>query len=129
DVPDSQDLTITAPIERPVALTVRSGSWSATVRVPAGRIGSLRAPGGPVTPTTDLAPGRTTFPTSPLPAGMTAPELAVEGDPRTAWRPGPSRRRGVYPGGVRDVTSIRLAWTAGWVCSARLESSTDGLTY
>jgi hypothetical protein len=129
DVPDSQDLTITAPIERPVALTVRSGSWSATVRLPAGRIGSLRAPGGPVTPTTDLARGRTTFPTSPLPAGMTAPDFAVDGDPRTAWRPGPSGRMVVDLGEVRDVTLIRLAWTAGWVCPVRLESSTDGLTY
>jgi F5/8 type C domain len=129
DVPDSQDLTITAPIERPVALTVRSGSWSATVRLPAGRIGSLRAPGGPVTPTTDLARGRTTFPTSPLPAGMTAPDFAVDGDPRTAWRPGPSGRMVVDLGEVRDVALIRLAWTAGWVCPVRLESSTDGLTY
>jgi hypothetical protein len=129
DVPDSRNLTVTAPIERPVALTVRSGSWSATVRLPAGRIGSLRAPGGPVTPTTDLARGRTTFPTSPLPAGMTAPDFAVDGDPRTAWRPGPSGRMVVDLGEVRDVTSIRLAWTPGWVCPVRLESSTDGLTY
>jgi F5/8 type C domain len=129
DVPDSQHLTVTAPVGRPVALTVRSGSWSATVRLPAGRIRSLRVPGGPVTPTTDLARGRTTFPTSPVPAGMTAPEFAVDGDPRTAWRPGPSGRMVVDLGGVRDVTSIRLAWTEGWVCPVRLESSTDGRTY
>jgi hypothetical protein len=128
DVPDSWNLTITAPIERPVAVTVRSGSWSATVRLPAGLIGSLRVP-GPVTPTTDLARGRTTFPTSPLPAGMTAPDFAVDGDPSTAWRPGPSGRMVVDLGEVRDVTSIGLAWTAGWVCPVRLESSTDGLTY
>ena len=129
DVPDSQHLTVTAPIGSPVALTVRSGSWSATVRLPPGRTRRLLAPGGPMTPTTDLARGRTTFPTSPLPPGMTAPALAVDGDPRTAWRPGVSGRMVVDLGEVRDVTSIRLAWTKGWVCPVRLESSTDGLTY
>jgi len=60
---------------------------------------------------------------------MTAPDFAVDGDPSTAWRPGPSGRMVVDLGEVRDVTSIRLAWTAGWVCPVRLESSTDGLTY
>jgi hypothetical protein len=53
----------------------------------------------------------------------------VDGDPRTAWRPGPSGRMVVDLGEVRDVALIRLAWTAGWVCPVRLESSTDGLTY
>jgi hypothetical protein len=129
DVPDSQQLTITAPTGRPVAVTVRSGRWSATVRVPAGQAGYLRVPGGPVTPTTDLARGRTTFPGPPLPGGMTAPGFAVDGDPRTAWRPGPSGRMVVDLTEVRDVTRIRLAWTAGWVCPVRFESSTDGLTY
>ena len=32
-------------------------------------------------------------------------------------------------GAVCDVSAVRLTWTGGWVCPARLESSTDGLTY
>jgi hypothetical protein len=128
-VPDSQHLTVSAPERAGVAVTVRSGSWNAAVTVAPGEFIRLVVPGGPVTPTSDLARGRTTFPTSPLPAGMTAPGLAVDGDPRTAWRPGPSGRMVVDLGAVCDVSAVRLTWTDGWVCPARLESSADGLTY
>jgi hypothetical protein len=60
---------------------------------------------------------------------MTAPGLAVDGDPRTAWRPGRAGRMVVDLGGVRDVSAVRLTWAGGWVCPARIETSTDGLTY
>jgi len=128
-VADSQHLTVSAPERAGVAVTVRSGSWNATVSVSPGEFIRLAVPGAPVTPTADLARGRTTFPTSPLPAGMTAPGLAVDGDPRTAWRPGPSGRMVVDLGAVCELSAVRLTWTGGWVCPARFESSTDGLTY
>ena len=89
----------------------------------------LVMPGGPVTPTMDLARGRTTFPTSPLPSGMTAPGFAVDGDPRTAWRPGSAGRMVVDLGAGCRVSAVRLTWTAGWICPARLETSGDGHTY
>jgi hypothetical protein len=88
--------------------------------VPAGR---------PVTPTADHARGRTTFPTSPLPVGMTSPGRAVDGDARTSWRPGPTGRMVVDLAAVRTVTAIRLTWTGGRRRPVRLERSTDGLTY
>jgi hypothetical protein len=128
-VGDSQRLTVTAPERAAVALTVRSGGWSAAVNLPPGEFMRLAVPGGPVTPTVDLARSRTTFPASPLPAGMTAPGSAVDGDPRTAWRPGPSGRMVVDLGAACDVSAVRLTWTGGWVCPARLETSTDGLSY
>ena len=128
-VADSQHLTITAPERAAVGVTVRSGSWNTVVRLAPGGFRSFVVPGGPVTPTMDLARGRTTFPASPLPAGMTAPGLAVDGDPRTAWRPGRAGRMVVDLGGVCDVSAVRLTWTGGWVCPARIETSTDGLTY
>ena len=129
DVIDSLHVTVTAPARRAVAVTLRSGSWSSAVRVPAGSARRVVARGGPLTPTADLARGRTTFPTSPLPAGMTSPGYAVDGNPRTAWRPGPTGRMVVDLGAAYDLTSVRLSWTSGWVRPVLLESSTDGLTY
>jgi hypothetical protein len=111
-------------------VTVRVGSWSAHVRLAAGRSRTLTVTtGGPVTPTTDLARGRTTFPTSPLPAGMTSPAVAVDGDSRTAWRPGPAGRMVVDLGETRDLTVIKLTWTRGRRRPVLLSSSVDGLAY
>jgi hypothetical protein len=129
-VPDSQHVTITAPAGIAATVTLHSGSWSAKVRVPAGSSRDVMVPGGPSTPTTDLARCRTTFPTSPLPAGMTSPRNAVDGNPNSAWRPGSlSGRMVVDLGAVVEISAVGLTWTKGWVCPVRLESSTDGLTY
>ncbi|GAA3909164.1 discoidin domain-containing protein [Actinoplanes auranticolor] len=129
EVADSHHLTVTAPPKRKVVVTVRAGSWSSTVRVSAGRSRSVTVPGAPVTPTADLARGRTTFPTSPLPAGMTTPARAVDGDPRTAWRPGPSGRMVVDLGAVVAVSDVRLTWSKGRRRPVRVETSRDGVTY
>ncbi|MET8151092.1 discoidin domain-containing protein [Actinoplanes sp. NPDC049668] len=126
---DSNHLQITAPARRRVDLTVRAGSWSARVRLRAGRSRTLVVPGHPVTPTADLARGRTTFPTSPLPAGMNPPARAVDGDPRTAWRPGESGRMVVDLGAVVAVDDVRLTWSRGRHRKWRIEASADGLTY
>ncbi|MEV6491899.1 discoidin domain-containing protein, partial [Actinoplanes sp. NPDC051633] len=128
-VPDSHHVTVTAPASRRVAIAVRSGLWSSRVRVPAGRSVTLTVPGGPVTPTADLARGRTTFPTSPIPTGMTAPARAVDGNPATSWRPGPTGRMVVDLGTVESLTLLRLTWTAGARRPIRIERSTDGVTY
>lgn len=130
EVTDSQHLAVTAPAGRKVAVTVRCGAWSKAVRVRPGRTRRYAMPGAPVTPTADLARGRTTFPTSPLPAGMTSPARAVDGDPGTAWRPGTSGRMVVDLGAVVPVTDVRATWSSGgphrpW----RIEASQDGLSY
>jgi hypothetical protein len=127
-VADSRHVTVIAPERAAVNVSVRSGSWRTAVRLAPGQARTLAAP-GPVTPTADLARGRTTFPTSPLPAGMTAPDRAVDGDPRTAWRPGPYGRMVVDLDMICDVSTVRLVWTGGWICPVRIESSTDGMTY
>ncbi|BCJ52590.1 hypothetical protein Asp14428_40650 [Actinoplanes sp. NBRC 14428] len=129
-VRDSHHVTVTAPAKRRAVVTLRRGSWAATVRVPAGRSRGVTVPGAPVTPAADLARGRTTFPTSPLPAGMTSPDRAVDGDPATAWRPGRSGRMVVDLGRVTDVAHVRPAWSRGRRVPAHyLEASADGLTY
>jgi hypothetical protein len=129
EVADSHHLTVTAPAKHKVVVTVRAGSWSSTIRVSAGRSRSVTVPGAPVTPTADLARGRTTFPTSPLPAGMSAPARAVDGDPRTAWRPGPSGRMVVDLGAVVAVADVQLTWSKGRRRPVRVEVSRDGVTY
>nr|BFE76945.1 hypothetical protein GCM10020092_102460 [Actinoplanes digitatis] len=99
------------------------------MRLRASRSRSLVVPGFPVTPTADLARGRVTFPTSPLPAGMNPPARAVDGDPRTTWRPGGSGRMVVDLGAVVAVADTRLTWTRGRRRKWRIEASEDGLTY
>jgi hypothetical protein len=60
---------------------------------------------------------------------MTSPGRAVDGDPRTAWRPGPAGRMVVDLGGAYRVRTVRLRWTRGRRRPVRLESSSGGLIY
>jgi hypothetical protein len=130
DVVDSHHVVVTAPRgRRAVSVTLRAGSWSARVRIPAGASRSVTVPGGPVTPTADLARGRTTFPTSPLPAGMSEPRRAVDGDAGTSWRPGATGRMVVDLGAAHALTAVALTWSRGRRRPVRVETSTDGLTY
>ncbi|MBL7253116.1 discoidin domain-containing protein [Paractinoplanes lichenicola] len=129
-VADSHHVAITAPAGAAVDVTLTAGAWSARAQVPGGQNRSFAVPvTGPVTPTTDLARGQTTFPTSPLPAGMGEPSHAVDGDPGTAWRPGPNGRMVVDLGASRAVATVSLTWTSGPRPTARLETSPDGVTY
>jgi hypothetical protein len=129
-VTDSHHISVIAPPDQGVAVTVRAGTWWAAVNVAAGRSRPFVVPGDePVTPTADLARGRTAFPASPLPAGMTAPGYAVDGDPGSSWRPGPSGRMVVDLGEVTDVTLVRLSWTRGALHPVRVSGSVDGLDF
>ncbi|MFI5494541.1 discoidin domain-containing protein [Actinoplanes sp. NPDC051859] len=128
-VRDSHHVTVTAPAGRRVVVTLRRGDRADTVRVPAGKSRDVTISGGPLTPTADLARGRTTFPTSPLPAGMTSPNRAVDGDPATSWRPGAAGRMVVDLGAVTPVSAVRLRWSKGRRRPHQLEASTDGHTY
>lgn len=69
------------------------------------------------------------FPTTPLPPGMSDPSAAVDGDPHTAWTPGPDGRMVVDLGAERPVREIRTEWTGGRVPGQNVELSSDGLTY
>jgi hypothetical protein len=136
-------LTLTVTDTRTVEVTNASSGKAANVRLRSlatGETVDVRvAPGataratftrGPLLPTTDLARGRITYPTSPLPAGMTDPARAVDGDPGTAWSPGPSGGRMVVDlGAVRRIGSVRPAWTPQQGSSTRVEISSDGVTY
>jgi hypothetical protein len=135
EVDDSHDVTVTAPAYTAAKVTLHAPatdpSWSATVELKAGESRTLEAVfDQPVTPTADLALARTCYPTSPLPKGMTSPSAAVDGDPATSWRPGPTGRMVVDLAQSWDITVVKLTWTAiGTRRPVHLSASPDGLTY
>ncbi|MCF2129301.1 discoidin domain-containing protein [Strepomyces sp. STD 3.1] len=80
-------------------------------------------------PHDDHALGRNTFPTNPLPPGMSGPAAAVDGAPDTAWRPGRDGRMVVDLGASTEVRRVEAEWTTGSAPAARVEFSTDGVRY
>ncbi|GAA2264577.1 hypothetical protein GCM10010415_30740 [Streptomyces atrovirens] len=60
---------------------------------------------------------------------MSDPSAAVDGDPSTAWTPGPQGRMVVDLGSRLRVHDIRTDWTSGHVPALRVEFSSDGLGY
>jgi hypothetical protein len=60
---------------------------------------------------------------------MTSPAGAVDGDPRSAWRPGESGRMVVDLGAVLAVSDVRLTWSKGRRRPVRVEASKDGVAY
>ncbi|MEE4545178.1 discoidin domain-containing protein [Streptomyces sp. V4-01] len=127
EVTDAATVRLTGPSCR----LVLAGAGGRTVRVTlrAGRPREVTLPGATPYPLADLALGRITFPTSPLPAGMSDPAAAVDGDPRTSWAPGPGGRMVVDLGAVVPVAEVAAVWTNGRAPAARVEFSSDGLAY
>lgn len=126
EVVDAATVRFTGPSCR-VRVTGQGHSEVAEVR--AGRTTTVTLRGAEAYPLDDLALGRTVFPTNPLPPGMSDPSAAVDGDPHTAWTPGPDGRMVVDLGAERPVREIRTEWTGGRVPGLKAELSSDGLTY
>ncbi|MFE3738538.1 discoidin domain-containing protein [Streptomyces sp. NPDC059134] len=97
--------------------------------VTAGRTITVVLDGATAHPQDDLALGRIVFPTSPLPEGMSDPAAAVDGDARTAWRPGARGRMVVDLGAPLPVRLAETEWTGGAVPGVKVGLSTDGITY
>ncbi|MYV53678.1 discoidin domain-containing protein [Streptomyces sp. SID3212] len=114
----SCQLVLTATSGKVVHVTVRKGR---TERVSVSGVTAY--------PLDDLALGRITFPTAPLPSGMSDPSAAVDGDTHSAWNPGTHGRMVVDLGAVVPVGEVRVAWTSGRIPASGVEFSTDGLTY
>ena len=112
-----------------LTLATSDGSRRARVTVPAAGERTVRVPGVAATPVSDLARLARTFPTSPLPDGMTDPDHAVDGDPATAWRAPAGGRMVVDLGRVYDLRTLRLRWTPGAVAPVAIEVSADGAAY
>lgn len=108
---------------------VEAQGRSETASVRAGRETTVTLRGATAHPVDDLALGRNVFPTSPLPEGMSDPGAAVDGDPATAWRPGPGGRMVVDLGAAVPVRTVETEWTSGDAPAASVEFSLDGIDY
>ncbi|MET9022478.1 discoidin domain-containing protein [Actinopolymorpha sp. NPDC004070] len=133
EVVDSRLVRLTNPAEVAAAkltLTSVATGERIAVTVPRGASREVRFRVGILTPTSDLARDRTTYPSSPLPPGMSDPDRAVDGDVRTAWVPGGGDRRLVVNlGAAADVRGTTVRWTSATVPSYAIEVSTDGTTW
>ncbi|WP_020576195.1 discoidin domain-containing protein [Actinopolymorpha alba] len=130
EVLDSRDVRVTntGSVTARVRLTSAATGRSTPVVVPPGQTTKAHLD-GPLTPVADLALTCRTYPTSPLPAGMSDPDAAVDGRTDTAWRPGPSGRMVVDLGASRALGAAVLRWTSGRVSAVRVETSGDGLDW
>ncbi|WP_405774568.1 discoidin domain-containing protein [Streptomyces sp. NBC_00859] len=127
EVTDAGTVRLTGPSGR-YAVTA-SGGHSTRVTLRQGRPRTVGVPGVTPYPLNDAALGRTTFPTAPLPPGMSDPAAAVDGSRDTSWTPGPGGRMVVDLGSVRPLTGIRAVWAGGRAPVAHAELSTDGISY
>ncbi|MGW6008418.1 discoidin domain-containing protein [Streptomyces sp. NPDC055210] len=126
EVVDASTVRLSGPSCRLQVVGPKAG---AVVVVRSGRVTTCTLRDTPAYPHNDLALGRTVFPTSPLPQSMSDPSAAVDGDPTTAWTPGPDGRMVVDLGAAQRIRSIRTQWTSGRVPGVQVEVSADGLTY
>ncbi|GAA2633959.1 discoidin domain-containing protein [Streptomyces axinellae] len=126
EVIDGGTVRLSGPACR-VTITAQGASVGATVR--AGRVTTVTVPRAVPYPLADLALGRTTFPTAPLPPGMTDPRAAVDGDEATTWTTAPGGRMVVDLGSERRIGEIHTRWQGGRAPDARVEFSRDGRAY
>lgn len=131
EVADSLHVTLTAPPTSGCTLTVVSlfNATTRTISLRAGQQKRLTLP-GTLTPTPDLALGRTTYPTSPLPPGMSDPACAVDGNPHTAWTPGtPTARMVIDLGTPMPLATLTTHWSTPHIPPFAISASDDGQHY
>lgn len=126
EVRDGRTVRLTGPSCH-VTVSAQGKSLDASVR--AGRTTTVTVPRATAYPLAALALGRTTFPTTLLPPGMTDFRAAVDGDAGTAWSPGPGGRMVVDLGADQHITEIRTQWRGGHAPASQVDFSLDGRTY
>lgn len=131
-VVDSKHVSLTNGGVDPVRLVLESTATgeSREFALAAGQTSRVNFAHGPLTPVTDLARAQLTYPVAPLPAGMSDPARAVDGDPATAWIPGADDRNLVVDlDGRHTLTGACLEWTDGVVPPYTINASDDGVTW
>jgi len=127
-VVDAQHITLAGP-QTMLGVTQAGTGLEIPVMLPAMSGRTVAFPTGRPYPLADLAAGRITFPTSPLPPGMSDPSAAVDDDPRTSWTPGRNGRMVVDLGSSQHISGVSLQWTPGVNPSVTVSTSVDGVTY
>jgi hypothetical protein len=128
EVVDGATLRLSGPRSRLVVTSTDGHSTAVDVRP--GRTAVVNVHGATAYPLADAALGCDAFPNGPLPAGMSDPAAAVDGDPSTSWCPGAARARMVVDlGSATALRGIGAEWTGGTVPASTVEFSTDGLSY
>jgi hypothetical protein len=128
EVVDAATVRLAGPDCRLVVTTPGGHSTTAVLR--RGRSALVSVSDTVPYPLADAALGCQTFPTSPLPPGMSDPAAAVDGDPATSWTPGSTDARMVVDlGSVTDIHGVMTRWRHGPAPAAVIEFSTDGVTY
>jgi hypothetical protein len=110
-----------------VRVTTPDGGKATTLIGPVAR--EVRVAQAQPYPLTDLALGRITFPSNPLPPGMSDPVAAVDGNDHTAWTPGPAARMVVDLGSAQPLGRAEVEWFGGRRTAVRVDVSVDGLAY
>ncbi|WP_378144322.1 discoidin domain-containing protein [Cnuibacter sp. UC19_7] len=116
----------------PATVDVTNAETGQTQSLPVGGIavaGAATFPGATPFPVPDLALSTLTFPGSVLPAGMTAPTLAVDGDTATSWTPGPDGRMVTDLGAAHPIGTVTTLWDGADAPTATVSVSDDGLTF
>ncbi|MET9137271.1 discoidin domain-containing protein [Streptomyces parvulus] len=125
-VDDGATLRLSGPRCR---VRVEAQGRSTVVSVRGGHEIRVALRGARAYPYDDHALGRNTFPTDPLPPGMSGPAAAVDGAPDTSWHPGRDGRMVVDLGASTEIRRVETEWTSGHAPAAQVEFSTDGVRY
>ncbi|MEN0072600.1 MAG: discoidin domain-containing protein, partial [Propionicimonas sp.] len=129
EVVNGRRVKLTATASGSVTLTPRTGE-ALTVDLVAGTQTVEFAATTRPYPLADLAAGKTSYPSSPLPAGMTDPDLALDDDVATVWVPGSADGRLVVDlGAETDLGTARVIWDGKAAPAAVLSGSLDGITF
>ncbi|WP_051681874.1 discoidin domain-containing protein [Cellulomonas sp. HZM] len=128
-VDDARSLVLSSAADATVEVRNVQTAQRKTVEVAADDEASVLFADATAFPVQDLALSTITFPGSVLPAGMTSPSRAVDGDAGTSWVPGPDGRMVVDLGAAKKVGKVALAWDGTDVPGAVVSVSDDGLTF
>nr|WP_236778900.1 discoidin domain-containing protein [Agromyces seonyuensis] len=130
EVLDGRDLRLAATT--PTSVDVRNAESGETRTVALDGTPNavpVRFLGATPFPVQDLALSTLTFPASVLPAGMSSPKSAVDGDLATTWTPGPDGRMVTDLGAPREIGSVLAVWDGADAPSATVSVSDDGVTF
>jgi len=128
-VVNGRRLNLTAPAAGTIVVTPLTGQPLRVELVAGDQTVQLPESSRPY-PLADVAAGKISYPSSPLPNGMSDPDFALDDNLSTVWTPGAADGRMVVDLGAQtDLGTVRVIWNGASVPSAKLFGSADGLSF